>query len=107
MADDEPEEVVAAEEEPATEEVAEVEIEMSVLDALKEVRIIRRRREITACNYILSSTSFEHETSNMFHNVAIGFAKGYDPWRIKEGIARMCQGLGSPFGTIVLLGQRL
>ncbi len=41
MADDEPEEVVAAteEEEPATEEVAEVEIEMSVLDALKEVRL--------------------------------------------------------------------
>ena len=37
MADDEPEEVVAAEEEPA-EEAAEVEIEMSVLDALKEVR---------------------------------------------------------------------
>ena len=107
MADDEPEEVVAAEEEPATEEVAEVEIEMSVLDALKEVRIIRRRREITECNYIVSSPSFEHETSNMFHNVAIGFAKGYDPWRIKEGIARMCQGLGSSFGTIVLLGQRL
>ena len=40
MADDEPEEVAAAtEEEPATEEVAEVEIEMSVLDALKEVRL--------------------------------------------------------------------
>ena len=37
MADDEPIEVAAAEEEPATEEVAEVEIEMSVLDALKEV----------------------------------------------------------------------
>jgi hypothetical protein len=38
MADDEPEEVAAAEEEPATEEAAEVEIEMSVLDALKVVR---------------------------------------------------------------------
>ena len=37
MADDEPIEVAAAEEEPAAEEVAEVEIEMSVLDALKEV----------------------------------------------------------------------
>jgi hypothetical protein len=44
MADDEPEEVVAAEEEPATEEAAEVEIEMSVLDALKEVRLSVIRR---------------------------------------------------------------
>jgi hypothetical protein len=36
MADDEPE--VVAEEEPTTEEPAEVEVEMNVLDALKEVR---------------------------------------------------------------------
>jgi hypothetical protein len=42
MADDEPEEVVATEEEPAAEAgAAEVEIEMSVLDALKEVRFFR------------------------------------------------------------------
>ena len=48
MADDEPEEVVATEEEPTTEGAAEVEIEMSVLDALKEV----------CCHYCFRESSF-------------------------------------------------
>lgn len=76
---------MADEEEAPAEAVAVEEVQMSVLDALKEVRAGRH-----VIMFSTTSTSRPNCIGSTFPS--IGSQEGTHPWWPEEGFTRMCQG---------------
>lgn len=135
MADEEVEEVAAVEEEEAPAE--EEEVTMSVLDALKEVsedvagvvfasfrqlydftlwlleyfaigRIWLESNSLPIIHNDIAGSTLAHFFSfGIFKFDFTGDQEGHDPPWFAHGIARSCQGFGSPHGSSLLPRQGL